>query len=37
MESGALGFQLKDVRASELAVTLRGVMMNERCLNLIWP
>ena len=33
MESGAVGFLLKDAPASELAVALRRVMMNERVVD----
>jgi len=33
MESGAVGFLLKDAPASELAVALRRVMKNERVVD----
>jgi len=33
MESGAVGFLLKDAPASELAVALRRVMLNERVVD----
>ena len=33
MESGAVGFLLKDARADQLAVTIRRVMAGERVVD----